>query len=130
VVIHLGNPGLITGGHVPDCTAGALLLERLPACRLLHADKGYDSDAIRRQIEARRTAPNISPKANHQRRPVQPTKRQGLGELRPVVPLAALHLHELGKELPTPPFEKSSTALRCASSPSPDRPCLSVETRR
>ncbi len=34
-----------------DCTAGALLLERLPACRLLHADKGYDSDAIRRQVE-------------------------------------------------------------------------------
>jgi transposase len=50
---------LITGGQIADCTAGALLLERLPACRLLHADKGYDSDAIRRQVEARGTAPNI-----------------------------------------------------------------------
>src|SRR3954451_13153500 len=41
---------LLTGGHVADCTAGALLLEQLPAARILHADKGYDSDAIRRQI--------------------------------------------------------------------------------
>jgi transposase len=55
---------LLTGGQVADCTAGTLLLERLPACRLLHADKGYDSDAIRRQIEAKGTAPNIPPKAN------------------------------------------------------------------
>jgi DDE superfamily endonuclease len=29
-----------------------------------------------------------------------------------------------------PPFRKSATALRCASMPSPDFPCLSVETRR
>lgn len=28
------------------------------------ADKGYDSDAIRRQIEAARAAPNIPPKIN------------------------------------------------------------------
>ncbi len=54
----------MTGGQVADCTAGALLLERLPTCRLLHADKGYDSDSIRRQVEARGTAPNIPPKAN------------------------------------------------------------------
>jgi transposase len=54
----------LTGGQVADCTAGALLLEHLPACRLLHADKGYDSDAIRRQVEARGAAPNIPPKAN------------------------------------------------------------------
>ena len=52
-----------------DCTAGALLLERLPACRLLHADKGYDSDAIRRQVEARGAAPNIPPKANRRWKP-------------------------------------------------------------
>ena len=39
-------------------------MERLPACRVLHADKGYDSDAIRGQIEARGAAPNIPPKAN------------------------------------------------------------------
>ena len=60
---------LITGGQVADCTAGALLLERLPTCRLLHADKGYDSDALRRQVEAKGTAPNIPPKANRRWKP-------------------------------------------------------------
>ena len=33
---------MLTGGLVADCTAGRLLLERMPACRILHADKGYD----------------------------------------------------------------------------------------
>uniref|UniRef100_UPI003013F8DF IS5 family transposase n=1 Tax=Methylobacterium nigriterrae TaxID=3127512 RepID=UPI003013F8DF len=55
---------LLTGGQVADCKAGAILLERLPTCRLLLADKGYDSDAIRRQIEATGAAPNIPPKVN------------------------------------------------------------------
>lgn len=32
--------------------------------RILHADKGYDSNAIRRQVEANGTMPNIPPKAN------------------------------------------------------------------
>jgi transposase len=64
---------LLTGGQVADCTAGALLLKRLPACRVLHADKGYDSDAIRRQIEANGAAPNIPPKANRRwRAPFSP----------------------------------------------------------
>jgi transposase len=44
-------------------------LERLPACRLLNADKGYDSDAIRRLIEASGAAPNIPPKANRRWKP-------------------------------------------------------------
>ena len=39
-------------------------MERLPACRLLHADKGYDTDALRQQVEANGTAPNIPPKVN------------------------------------------------------------------
>ena len=43
---------MLTGGQMADCTAGAQLLERLPPCRILHGDKGYDTDAIRRQIEA------------------------------------------------------------------------------
>ncbi len=55
---------LLTGGQAADCKAGALLLERLPACRIVLADKGYDSDAIRRQIEASGAAPNIPPKIN------------------------------------------------------------------
>lgn len=68
---RLGRPiaFLLTGGNVADCTAGALLLENLPACRILHADKGYDSDAIRRQIEATGAAPNIPPKANRRWKP-------------------------------------------------------------
>ena len=39
-------------------------MERLPACRLLPGEKGHDTDAIRRQVEARGSAPNIPPKAN------------------------------------------------------------------
>ena len=53
---------LLTGGQAADCTAGALLLERLPPCRVLHADKGYDTDAIRRQVEDSGAAPNIPSK--------------------------------------------------------------------
>lgn len=55
---------LLTGGQVADCTAGTRLLEQLPACRLLHADKGYDTDAIRRQVEASGAAPNIPSKGH------------------------------------------------------------------
>jgi hypothetical protein len=43
---------------------GAVLLESLPDCDILHADKAYDANAIRRQIEERGVMPNISPKAN------------------------------------------------------------------
>jgi hypothetical protein len=40
------------------------LLARLPPCEILHGDKGYDSDAIRRQVEDGGALPNIPPKAN------------------------------------------------------------------
>src|SRR5436305_7246593 len=55
---------MLTGGQVADCTAGEVLLERLPDCDILHADKGYDANAIRQQVERRGTMPNIPPKAN------------------------------------------------------------------
>ena len=55
---------MLTGGHVADCTAGELLLEQMPQASVLHGDKGYDSNAIRRQIEGRGAMPNIPPKAN------------------------------------------------------------------
>ena len=55
---------LLTGGQVADCEAAKQLLERLPAARVLHADKGYDTDALRRRVEANGTLPNIPPKAN------------------------------------------------------------------
>ena len=55
---------MLTGGQVADRTAAAALLERLPECDILHADKGYDANAIRRQVEERGATPNIPPKAN------------------------------------------------------------------
>ena len=60
---------LLTGGQAADCTAGALLLERLPACRIVLADKGYDSDTIRRQIEEAGAAPNITHEINRSWKP-------------------------------------------------------------
>jgi transposase len=55
---------LLTGGQVADCVAGERLLEQMPACRLLHADKAYDTNALRQQIEASGAAPNIPSKVN------------------------------------------------------------------
>ena len=55
---------LLTGGNVADCEAAKQLLEHLPASRVLHGDKGYDTDAFRRRIEANGTLPNIPPKVN------------------------------------------------------------------
>lgn len=47
-----------------DCRVAAELLDDLPRGLMVHADKGYDSDAIRRQIEAAGSVPNIPPKSN------------------------------------------------------------------
>lgn len=46
---------MFTGSQVADCRAGATprTLERLPDCDILHTDKGYDANAIRRQVEER-----------------------------------------------------------------------------
>lgn len=54
---------LLTGGQVADCTAADALLEQMPVTLILRGDKGYDSNAVRRKIEARGAAPNIPPKA-------------------------------------------------------------------
>ena len=43
---------LLTRGQIAD-TAGAVLLEQMPRSAILHADKGYDSDAIRRQVQGK-----------------------------------------------------------------------------
>jgi transposase len=51
----------LTGGQVADCTAGPA--EADAGC-IPHGDKGYDSNAIRRQVEENGTMPNIPPKAN------------------------------------------------------------------
>lgn len=55
---------LLAGGQIADCTAGSVLLEQIPAARILNGDKGYDSNAIRRQVEEKGAMPNIPPKAN------------------------------------------------------------------
>ena len=47
-----------------DCVAADALLDRMPATDILHGDKGYDSDAVRRKIESLGAAPNIPPKSN------------------------------------------------------------------
>ena len=60
---------LLTGGQVADCTAAETLLDVMPSVDLLHGDKGYDSDALRRQIEATGAAPNIPPKRNRRWKP-------------------------------------------------------------
>lgn len=40
------------------------LLPLIPHNSVLHADKGYDSDAVRRAVEAKGCLPNIPPKRN------------------------------------------------------------------
>lgn len=59
---------MLTGCQVADCTAGGELLKRLLDTRILHADKGYDWDAILRQVESGGTMPNVPPKANRRRK--------------------------------------------------------------
>ena len=61
-----------TGRHAPSVRAWILvvlraseqLLEQMPHASMLHGDKGYDSNAIRRQVEGKGAMPNIPPKAN------------------------------------------------------------------
>ena len=59
----------ITGGNVADCKAGAQLIEQLPPCEVLNADKGYDSNALRQEIKGRGATPNIPPKSNRKWKP-------------------------------------------------------------
>jgi transposase len=55
---------LLTGGQVADCIAADDLLDRIGTTEILHGDKGYDSDPVRRKIESKGAAPNIPPKIN------------------------------------------------------------------
>lgn len=61
---------LLTGGQVADCTAAAALLKQMPPARILHGDKGYDSNAVRRQVEEKGTMPNIPPRPTGAGNPV------------------------------------------------------------
>lgn len=55
---------LLTGGNVADCKAADTLLTDLAPGTIVLADKAYDSDAIRRLIEAQGAVPNIPSKIN------------------------------------------------------------------
>jgi transposase len=60
---------LITGGNVADCTAASALLDRLPDCAVVNGDKGYDADALRKQIRERGALANIPPKVSRKEKP-------------------------------------------------------------
>ena len=67
---------LLTGGQVADCVAADALLDHLVSAEILHADKGYDSNAVRRKIEAMGAAPISRPRptvaGNAVSRPISP----------------------------------------------------------
>jgi hypothetical protein len=56
---------------------------------------------------------------------VQPAQRRGFGELGPVNPLAALHLHEFGQKLPAPAVQEILDGLALSLQPKA-RPALTV----
>jgi transposase len=61
----LGRPlaSLLTGAQAADCRAGERLLGHVPSGVLVHADKGYNTNCVRRLIEDGGRIPNIPPKS-------------------------------------------------------------------
>ena len=53
---------LLTGGQAADCRAAEILLRGLPPSTLVMADRAYDTNAVRRQIEDQGAVPNTPPK--------------------------------------------------------------------
>lgn len=53
---------LLTAGQAADCQAAEALLRRLPPDALVMADRAYDTDAVRDQIQAQGAVPNIPAK--------------------------------------------------------------------
>ena len=47
-----------------DCKAAESLIDLVPPDLLVIADRGYDTDPVRRRIEDRGSVPNIPPKVN------------------------------------------------------------------
>ena len=60
---------LLTGGQAADCKAAEALIDLLPPEILVIADRGYDTDPVRRQIEGKGSVPNIPPKVNRRWKP-------------------------------------------------------------
>jgi len=60
---------ILTPGQAGDCPVAARLLGHLREDTIVLADKAYDADWLRRQIEAAGAAPNIPPMAHRRRKP-------------------------------------------------------------
>jgi transposase len=60
---------VLTPGQTGDCPVAERLLGRLQEGTIILADKAYDADWSRRQIEAAGAAPNIPAKANRSWKP-------------------------------------------------------------
>ncbi|MCO2887013.1 IS5-like element ISPa67 family transposase, partial [Pseudomonas aeruginosa] len=54
----------ITGGQINDCTQARALISKLPRAETIVADKGYDSEKVREQIERQGAKPVIPRKRN------------------------------------------------------------------
>lgn len=61
----LGNPleFVLTGGEVADITVAPQFLEHISHCTVI-ADKGYDSDTLIQQLQARECVVVIPPRSN------------------------------------------------------------------
>ena len=60
---------LLTGGQAADCKAAEGLIELLPPDILVIADRGYDTNPVRRRIEDKGSVPNIPPKVTRRWKP-------------------------------------------------------------
>ena len=60
---------VLTPGQAGDCPVAAQLLGHLREDTIVLADKAYDADWLRRQIEAACAAPNIPPMVHRRRNP-------------------------------------------------------------
>ena len=60
---------VLTPGQAGDCPVAANLLGHLHENTIVLADKAYDADWLRRQIEAAGAAPNIPPMIYRRRKP-------------------------------------------------------------
>lgn len=55
---------MLTPGQSADCRAAEVLLRGLPSGSLVMADRAYDTNAVRQQIQSQGAVPNIPPKRN------------------------------------------------------------------
>jgi len=59
---------MLTPGNVSDIAVADDLIGRAGSMRYLIADKGYDADALRQRLRARKTVPVIPGRSNRKRK--------------------------------------------------------------